>query len=188
MNMIRVWGGGQHESDDFYELCDEKGLLVWQDFMFSCSTHPATPEFLASVEAGVYQVKRLRDHPASRCGAQQRRPGCLNLRGVTAEPRSLPGRLRPKTEGVLGRVVDTHDPTRTFWPSSPCGGEAIIDNWHDDGRGDMHYWQVWHPGQSFDAYYAVTPRFCSEFGYQSFLSMATIRTYAPTISSTTRRR
>jgi len=183
MNMIRVWGGGQYESEDFYDLCDEKGLLVWQDFMFSCSTYPATKDFLTSVEEEArYQVKRLRDHAciALWCGNNEDL-GALNWYEVSRQNRDRYvvdyDRL---TEGVLGRVVDECDPTRRFWPSSPCGGRGdYSDNWHDDSRGDMHYWQVWHSGKSFDAYYDVTPRFCSEFGYQSFPSLETIRSYAP---------
>jgi beta-mannosidase len=183
MNMLRVWGGGQYESEDFYELCDEKGLLVWQDFMFSCSAYPATPDFLASVEEEArHQVKRLRDHAclALWCGNNEDL-GALNWYEVSRKHRDRYlvdyDRLN---EGVLGRVVDACDPTRTFWPSSPCAGRGdYSDNWRDDRRGDMHYWRVWHEGRSFDAYYAVTPRFCSEFGYQSFPSLACIRTYAP---------
>ena len=183
MNMIRVWGGGQYESEDFYDLCDEKGLLVWQDFMFSCSTYPATKDFLKSVEEEArHQVKRLRDHAciALWCGNNEDL-GALNWYEVSRQNRDRYivdyDRL---TEGVLGRVVDECDPTRRFWPSSPCGGRGdYSDNWHDDSRGDMHYWQVWHSGKSFDAYYDVVPRFCSEFGYQSFPSLETIRSYAP---------
>ncbi len=183
MNMLRVWGGGQYESEDFYDLCDEKGLLVWQDFMFSCSTYPATPDFLASVEEEArHQVKRLRDHAclALWCGNNEDL-GALNWYEISRKHRDRYlvdyDRLN---EGVLGRVVDQADPARTFWPSSPCAGRGdYSDNWRDDKRGDMHYWRVWHEGRSFDAYYAVTPRFCSEFGYQSFPSLECIRTYAP---------
>lgn len=183
MNMLRVWGGGQYESDDFYELCDEKGLLVWQDFMFSCSTYPATEKFLKSVEKEVsYQVKRLRDHPciALWCGNNENL-GALNWFDVSRENRDRYlvdyDRL---TEGIIGKVVDACDPSRSYWPSSPSGGRGdYSDNWHDDSRGDMHYWEVWHSGKSFDEYYKIKPRFCSEFGYQSFPSLDTIRTYAP---------
>ena len=182
MNMLRVWGGGQYESDDFYELCDEKGLLVWQDFMFSCSAYPATDEFLKSVEKEVsYQVKRLRDHAciALWCGNNENL-GALNWFDVSRENRDRYlvdyDRL---TEGVIGKVVDICDPSRSYWPSSPSGGRGdYSDNWHDDSRGDMHYWEVWHSGKSFDHYYKVQPRFCSEFGYQSFPSLETISTYA----------
>ena len=71
------------------------------------------------------------------------------------------------------------DPTRIFWPSSPCGGpDDYTDCWHDDRRGDMHFWSVWHEGKSFEHYLTLKPRFCSEFGYQSFPSMSAIRSYA----------
>lgn len=183
MNMIRVWGGGQYETDDFYELCDEKGLLVWQDMMFSCSTYPATKEFLANVrEEVIHQVKRLRDHAciALWCGNNECL-GALNWFEVSRKNRDRYlvdyDRL---FEGTIGAAVEEADPTRIYWPSSPCGGRNdYSDNWHDDSRGDMHYWTVWHENASFEAYYNVVPRFCSEFGYQSFPSLDTIRTYAP---------
>ncbi|MCE9613953.1 MAG: glycoside hydrolase family 2 protein [Lentisphaerae bacterium] len=183
MNMLRVWGGGQYESDDFYDLCDEKGLLVWQDFMFSCALYPATPTFLEQVrEEARHQVRRLRDHAclALWCGNNED----VGALGWFAESKQNRDRYLVDydrlNEGVLGQAVDACDPTRMFWPSSPCGGRGdYSDCWHDDSRGDMHYWSVWHEGKSFDAYYKVNPRFCSEFGYQSFPSLDTIRTYAP---------
>jgi beta-mannosidase len=182
MNMLRVWGGGQYESDAFYSLCDSKGLLVWHDMMFSCSLYPATPGFLANVEREIrHQVKRLRDHPciALWCGNNE------DVGALTWFPESRRNRDRylvdydRLNEGVIGRVVDECDRDRGFWPSSPSAGRGdYSDNWHADGRGDMHYWSVWHEGKNFGAYYDVKPRFCSEFGYQSFPSMGTIRTYA----------
>ncbi len=182
MNMLRVWGGGQYESDDFYSLCDQKGILVWHDMMFSCALYPATPSFLANVEREIrHQVKRLRDHPciALWCGNNE------DVGALTWYPESRKNRDRyivdydRLNEGVIGRVVDECDPTRTFWPSSPSAGRGdYSDNWHDDARGDMHYWSVWHEGKPFSAYFKVVPRFCSEFGYQSFPSMNTIRSYA----------
>lgn len=183
MNMIRVWGGGQYESDDFYDLCDEKGLLIWQDFMFACAMYPAVPEFLKNVEQeAMYQVKRLRDHAclALWCGNNED-VGALTWFEETRNNRDRYlvdyDRLN---EGVLGRVADQHDPTRTFWPSSPCGGRGdYSDAFHNDNRGDMHYWGVWHEGKLFESFYEQVPRFCSEFGYQSFPSLETIKTYAP---------
>ena len=183
MNMLRVWGGGQYESDDFYDLCDEKGLLIWHDFMFACALYPATPKFLENVrQEARHQVKRLRNHAclALWCGNNEN-IGALNWFEESRKNRDRYlvdyDRLN---EGVLGQTVDECDPTRTFWPSSPCGGRGdYSDCWHADNRGDMHYWSVWHEGKSLDAYHAVTPRFCSEFGYQSFPSLDTIRQYAP---------
>jgi beta-mannosidase len=183
MNMLRVWGGGKYETEDFYGLCDEKGIMVWQDMMFACALYPGNPAFLASVDAEVrYQVKRLRDHPciALWCGNNE------NLGALSWFPESKANRDRYLVdydrlyEGVIGRAVDECDPTRRYWPSSPSAGRnQYSDNWHDDTRGDMHFWSVWHDGKSFDAYASVSPRFCSEFGYQSFPSLQTIREYAP---------
>ncbi|HEY9595037.1 MAG TPA: glycoside hydrolase family 2 protein, partial [Spirochaetia bacterium] len=182
MNMLRVWGGGQYESEDFYDLCDERGILLWHDMMFSCALYPATPEFLSSVEREIrWQVTRLRDHPciALWCGNNE------DVGALTWFPESRANRDRyivdydRLNEGVIGRVVRELDPTRTFWPSSPSAGPGdYSDNWHDDSKGDMHYWSVWHEGKPFSAFLEVTPRFCSEFGYQSFPSVATIRSYA----------
>ena len=183
MNMLRVWGGGQYESAEFYDLCDELGLLIWHDFMFACSTYPADPLFLANVsEEVVHQVKRLRDHPsiAIWCGNNE------NLGALTwfAETRRFRDRYVVDYdrlyEGTIGDLVESVDPTRTYWPSSPSGGRGdYSDNWHDDTKGDMHYWSVWHEGKPFDAYYEVTPRFCSEFGFQSFPSLSTVEGFAP---------
>ncbi|MBA7615892.1 hypothetical protein ES703_23181 [subsurface metagenome] len=183
MNMIRVWGGGQYESEDFYRICDEKGLLVWQDFMFACSMYPAARDFLDNVEKeAVYQVKRLKDHPgiALWCGNNE------NIGALDWFAESRANRARylidydRLNEGVLGRVVKELDPGRTWWPSSPSAGEGdYSDNWHDDTKGDMHYWSVWHEGKPFKAYYEVAPRFCSEFGYQSFPSLESVKAYAP---------
>ncbi len=184
MNMLRVWGGGQYESDDFYDLCDEKGLLVWQDFMFSCALYPSTPKFLELVrQEARHQIKRLRDHAclAHWCGNNEN-VGALNWFEESRKNRDRYlvdyDRLN---EGVLGKAVDECDPTRKFWPSSPCGGRGdYSDCWHADNRGDMHYWEVWfNTSKTFADYYNVKPRFCSEFGFQSFPSLETIRRYAP---------
>ncbi len=181
MNMLRVWGGGQYESDAFYELCDAKGILVWQDFMFSCALYPAADWFLNSVAAEVeYQVKRLRDHAciALWCGDNE----CVGA--LTWYKESKAARDRYLVDWV--RLDDTRaaavcraDPTRAYWPSSPCAGPGdFSDTWHKDGWGDMHFWSVWHEGKSFSAYESVKPRFCSEFGFQSFPSITTVRGYA----------
>ncbi|MEN6499246.1 MAG: glycoside hydrolase family 2 protein [Rectinema sp.] len=183
MNCLRVWGGGRYESDDFYELCDERGIMVWQDCMFSCALYPSSPEFLANVEAEIaWQVKRLSDHPciALWCGNNE----ALGAIGWYEESKHNPARYiidyDRLTEGVLGRVIRSLDPDRCFWPSSPSAGpNDFSDNWHSDERGDMHFWSVWHEGKPFSEYLTVRPRFCSEFGFQSLPSMRTIASFAP---------
>ena len=182
MNMLRVWGGGRFETDAFYELCDEKGLLLWHDMMFACALYPADPAFLANVrEEVLHQAKRLRDHAsiALWCGDNEC-VGALNW-----YPESKANRDRyllnwSKLNDTLGAAVAEADPTRVFWPSSPCSGPGdFSDAWHDDSKGDMHYWDVWHGGKSMDAYFSVRPRFCSEFGYQSFPSFEVASTFCP---------
>ena len=183
MNCLRVWGGGRYESEDFYGLCDELGLLVWQDCMFSCALYPSSPAFLAEVEAETrQQVLRLKDHPsiALWCGNNE----ALGAITWYEESRRSPARYIADydrlTEGTVGRVVRDLDPDRAWWPSSPSAGpDDWSDNWHSDGRGDMHYWSVWHEGKPFSDYLEVKPRFCSEFGFQSLPSAHTVATFAP---------
>lgn len=182
MNMLRVWGGGRYESEDFYGLCDELGILLWQDCMFSCALYPSDPGFLAGVEAEItHQVRRLKDHPslALWCGNNE----ALGAITWYEESRDKPERYiedyERLNEGVLGRVIRSLDPDRTWWPSSPSAGPGdFADNWHSDSRGDMHYWTVWHEGKPFSAYLEVEPRFCSEFGFQSLPSPRTVASYA----------
>ncbi len=180
MNMLRVWGGGQYEKKIFYEICDRKGLMIWQDMMFSCSLYPATEKFVENVKAELdFQIPRLRHHAslALWCGDNEV-IGATGWYGQEKKTAYLINYDRLNRE--LWRKVEKLDPTRTFWPSSPCGGpNNFNDGWHDDSCGDMHYWEVWHGGKDFDAYYAVRPRFCSEFGYQSFPSLETVRSFCP---------
>jgi beta-mannosidase len=181
MNMIRVWGGGFYERDFFYGLCDEFGLLVWQDFMFACSLYPSTPEFLAQVRGEVeYQVSRLGYHAclALWCGDNELL-GALNW---FEEPRKNRDRYLVNYDRLNYAIEETlrsTDETAIWWPSSPSPGPMSYgDQWHDDSRGDMHFWSVWHEGKDFEYYRDVRPRFCSEFGFQSFPSMRTIRSFA----------
>lgn len=182
MNMIRVWGGGFYESEAFYDLCDERGLMVWQDLMFACSQYPSTPEFLAEVDAKVrHQVKRLSAHPSIVlwCGDNEV-IGSLGWYPLSRQNRDRYLVNYDRLNRTLERAVTESDPDRRFWPSSPCKGTLDYgDAWHDDGAGDMHYWSVWHENKPFEAYYDVKPRFCSEFGFQSFPTMAAIRRFAP---------
>ena len=129
----------------------------------------------------VYQVKRLRDHAciALWCGDNE------NIGALTwfDEPRANRDRYLldwDRLNTVRADAARLADDTRLYWPSSPCAGPGdFTDTFHADGKGDMHYWAVWHEGKGFDAYHAVRPRFCSEFGYQSFPSLATVQTYCP---------
>ena len=179
MNMVRVWGGGQFEHPEFYQLCDELGILIWHDFMFSCATYPGTPEFLAGVKKEVtHQLKNLRDYAsiALWCGDNE----CLGAAKWFGGGGRYKDNIRLCAERAkfLDAICRECDPTRTFWPSSPSLGPGNFgDGWKDDSSGDMHFWQVWFGGALFSKYYAIRPRFCSEFGYQSYPSIETTLTY-----------
>jgi beta-mannosidase len=180
-NMIRVWGGGRYEPDWFYDLCDEMGLMVWQDFMFSCNLYPSTPDFLAEVDAEVRDVVRRLNHHACLalwCGDNEL------IGALTWFPESVKDRDRYLVSyDRLNRTIETAlravSPDANWWPSSPSPGPLSFgDAWHDDSSGDMHFWSVWHEGRDFDHYRDVSPRFCSEFGFQSYPSMEAIRRFA----------
>lgn len=182
MNMLRVWGGGQYEKEDFYELCDEKGLMIWQDMMFACSLYPSTDSFIENVVGELeYQLKRLRSHSciAIWCGDNEVIGGLGWYPKAKENPKAyLVNYDRLNRE--LGKAVAKYSPEHLFWPSSPCGGPGtqFNDGWHDDSQGDMHYWDVWFAGKDFSGYYDVVPRFCSEFGFQSYSSKEIVDTYA----------
>ncbi|MCW5720279.1 MAG: glycoside hydrolase family 2 protein [Devosia sp.] len=181
MNMVRIWGGGQYEPDYFYDLCDELGILIWHDFMFSCMSYPSNREFLASVQTEItQQVRRLSHHAAIAlwCGDNEV-IGSLNWYPETRAEKERYIANYDRLNSMLHRIVEEEDPARRFWPSSPSLGYMdFSDGWHSDTRGDLHYWDVWHSAKSFDAYRTVNPRFASEFGFQSFTSMNVIETFA----------
>lgn len=181
MNMIRVWGGGFYEPDWFYDLCDRLGLMVWQDFMFACNLYPCTEDFLDNVEVEVdYQVKRLSSHPSIVlwCGDNEL-VGALNWFEESRNNRDRYLVAYDRLNRTIEKALKKAAPSAIWWPSSPASGYLDYgDAWHADGSGDMHYWSVWHENKSFDDYRTVKPRFCSEFGFQSYTSMPVIRTYA----------
>ncbi len=181
MNMIRVWGGGFYEPDWFYDLCDELGLMVWQDFQFACNLYPSTSDFLENVAAEVeYQARRLISHPSIVlwCGDNEL------VGALTWFPESRANRDRylvsyDRLNRVIEQALEKAAPDAIWWPSSPASGYLDYgDAWHADGSGDMHYWSVWHENKPFADYRSVRPRFCSEFGFQSYTSLPVIETYA----------
>ena len=180
MNMLRVWGGGQYEPDYFYELCDELGIMIWQDLMFSCMSYPSNREFLDDVRTEItQQVRRLSHHAclAIWCGDNE----VIGSLHWYPETKADPPRYianYDRLNSMLGNIVEDEDPGRRFWPSSPSLGYLdFSDGWHRDTRGDTHYWSVWHEAKDFSAYRDVQPRFASEFGFQSFTSMNVIETF-----------
>ncbi|QYY35218.1 glycoside hydrolase family 2 protein [Ruficoccus sp. ZRK36] len=178
MNMIRVWGGGIYESEDFYDLCDELGLLVWQDFMFACKQYPGDRKFLKSVsEEAACQVKRIA-HRA-----------CLALWCGNNEIEQMPEEIlknKKRTQAyeavfydVLPKAVTEHDGVTTYWPSSPHNPTGYRNGYNTEDCGDAHFWDVWHARMPVSRYEEKFFRFCSEFGMQSYSSPEVARTFCP---------
>ncbi|PWT79888.1 MAG: hypothetical protein C5B44_06205 [Acidobacteria bacterium] len=178
MNMLRVWGGGIYERDDFYELCDEMGILIWQDFMFGCSLYPGEQAFLDNVrQEAVDNVKRLRNHPSIVIwvGNNEIESGWFHWGWKTQLPAKLWDDYLKLFYGVLPDVCSSLDPSRPYWPSSPSS--HLEDDPESQKMGDLHYWQVWHASMPFTEYEKQFPRFMSEYGFQSFPQLETVDTY-----------
>lgn len=181
MNMIRVWGGGIYESEDFFDLCDELGLLVWQDFMFACTLYPGDKPFVESIRVeAAHQIRRLR-HRASLalwCGNNEVW-GCNAHEFENPEKQPDWDAYEAVFHQALPAMVKAHDPATAYWPSSPWRGDESTTNEAGISRGDTHFWEVWH-GRAPVATYEKWPfRFVSEFGMQSYSSPATNATFCP---------
>jgi beta-mannosidase len=180
MNMLRVWGGGFYEEERFYDLCDRYGILVWQDFIFSCSIYPADEAFFENVRVeAVENVRRLR-HRASLalwCGNNEMEWGWVNWgwQGASYEP--LRRAYDRMFHHFLPEICAVEDPDRPYWPSSPSSNTPFV-NPNSVRAGDTHNWEVWHGNRPFQAYREHNSRFVSEFGFQSLPALETIRTYA----------
>lgn len=185
MNMIRVWGGGVYEDDYFYQLCDRNGILVWQDFMFACSTYPADDEFIANIrQEAIDNVKRLRNHAciALWCGnneCQDVMYGWGNRKKYYEERGVLPlleSQFKNMYFKCLPEVVAEYGSGISYRPSSPF---AFEDTPSDGVNGDAHYWGVWHGRDSIGHYNVERARFFSEYGFQSFPEFESVKIYAP---------
>jgi beta-mannosidase len=179
MNMLRVWGGGIYEAEVFYDLCDEFGICIWQDFIFSCATYPAfDDEFMADVKIEAQEnVRRIRHHPclALWCGNNELEQG-LVADEWTESTMSWEdyGKL---FDTLLPSVVAELDPQTDYWPGSPHSPRGHRWDWLNPKWGDSHLWQVWHGKEPFEWYRTAQHRFNSEFGFQSFPEPQTVHTY-----------
>lgn len=176
-NCVRVWGGGYYPEDFFYDICDELGLMVWQDCMFACASYELTEDFDAEIRAELKDnVQRIRHHASLGiwCGNNE------------MEAQVLDGSWHPSAKQkadytkifdyIIPQVVKAEDPDTFFWPSSPCSGGNFDNPW-DENRGDAHYWDVWHGCKPFTDYRKYHYRYLSEFGFQSFPPMKTIESF-----------
>ena len=178
-NCLRVWGGGYYPSDMFYQLCDQYGLIVWQDLMYACNVYDVTEEFEESiVKETIDNIKRLRHHACLGmwCGNNEIESAWRNWGGFQEESDYLRADYVKQFEYLLPKAVKQTDNTTFFWPSSPSSG-GCFDDPDSENRGDTHYWSVWHGLLPFSDYQNHYFRFCSEFGFQSFPSLKTVETF-----------
>lgn len=182
MNMLRVWGGGFYENDIFYDLCDEAGILVWQDFMFACAMYPGDKVYLENVrQEAVENVKRLRNHPciALWCGNNEVDEAWHNWgwqqKFTKAQRKRIWEDYQKLFHDILWGVVKEYDSGRFYWPSSPKFGRG---NQRSLTEGDSHYWGVWHGEEPFEVFREKTGRFQSEYGFQAFPPMETVKRFA----------
>ncbi|TBL41495.1 glycoside hydrolase family 2 protein [Verrucosispora sp. SN26_14.1] len=174
VNLLRVWGGGRYESDDFYDLADERGLLVQQDFLFACAAYPEEEPLRTEVAAeAAEQVTRLAGHPSLVLWTGNNE----NIWGWHDWDWQQP--LAGRTWGhgyyldLLPRIVAELDPTRPYWPGSPYSGREDVHP-NDPVYGTTHIWDVWNT-DDYTKYREHLPRFVAEFGYQAPPAYATLR-------------
>lgn len=176
-NCIRVWGGGYYPDDWFFDLCDELGLIVWQDFMFACASYELDDAFERNISAEIRDnVRRIRHH------------ACLGLwcGNNEMETQTLDHAWQPSIkqkcdyikifEYIIPKILEEEDPETFYWPSSPSSGGNYDNPW-DENRGDTHYWAVWHGNKPFTDYRNYYFRYLSEFGFQSFPCFKTVETF-----------
>lgn len=180
-SMIRVWGGGIVESDEFYDICDREGILVWQDFLYACGNYPAPPDFVANVKVEAeQQVKRVGHHAslALWCGnnedymcADGDRCWEVDYSDTTGPWDKTTFPAREIYEHTLPAVINASETDVPYWISSPYGGSFS----NDTTVGDTHCWDIWHGKLSpYQDYKAYTSRFISEFGFESAPSLRTL--------------
>ncbi len=179
MNMIRVWGGGIYETDIFYDLCDEKGIMVWQDFMFACAMYPGDQAFLDNItQEAVDNVKRLRNHAsiALWCGNNENAEGWdrwgWQLDKTQSQKEEIWANYLKVFDYILPKVVEEMTDNISYWESSPRYGRG---NPLHKTEGDAHDWFIWHDAYPFEHLEDNVPRFMSEFGFQSFPSYEAIK-------------
>ena len=194
-NCIRIWGGGYYLDDFFYDLCDEYGLLLWQDFMFACASYELTEDFEENLKAEFTEVvRRLRHHASMSvwCGNNEMEAQVLEDHWNGEFNELIPGMggIRPVHhasskqyydyiklyEYILPKIMKKEAPEAFYWPSSPSSGGNYEDI-YEENIGDAHYWGVWHGGDQFSDYRKHHFRFLSEFGFQSFPCMETVRSF-----------
>jgi len=183
MNMLRVWGGGNYCTDEFYNACDENGILVWQDLMFACAMYPGDEDFTNNVLNEVTeQVNRIKDHSclALWCGNNESDEGWKNwgwqkeFKYSKNDSSTIYNSYLNLFNSKIPEVIKKHSPTIAYWPSSPSIGwghkESLL-------QGDSHYWGVWWGMEPFENYEIKFGRFMSEYGFQSLPSFHSLKKF-----------
>ncbi len=177
-NAIRVWGGGYYPDDWFFDICDELGLVVWQDFMFACAVYDLTPEFEANIKQEfIENIKRIRHHACLGlwCGNNEMEMFVEQRNQWVTKPSHVRDYFL-MYERIIPEIVKEYDPQTFYWPASPSSGGSM-DFPNDPDRGDVHNWEVWHGNKPFSEYRKYYFRYLSEFGFQAFPSEKTIETF-----------
>ena len=176
-NTIRVWGGGYYPDDYFYQVCDQLGFIVWQDFMFACANYDLTEAFEETVSYElVDNIRRIRHHACLGlwCGNNEMEQFTA-LSAWNCTPKQKADYIK-LFEYIIPKILKKEDPQTFYWPASPSSGGSF-DSPNDESRGDVHYWDVWHGNKPFTEYRKFYFRYLSEFGFQSFPSYRTIETF-----------
>jgi len=175
MNIMRVWGGGFYEKNIFYELCDEMGILVWQDFMFACASYPEFPEFIENVSEEFRQnIKRLQNHPSLAIWCGNNENEWIYMNEQHRPYKEMPGYniYHEIIPGILNKL----DPTRPYWPSSPFGFD---DSPNSELSGNRHQWEIWSMWKDYNHVPEDNSLFVSEFGFQAPANRITLEEVIP---------
>ncbi|MDR0290709.1 MAG: glycoside hydrolase family 2 protein [Treponema sp.] len=176
-NTIRVWGGGYYPPDYFYDICDELGLVVWQDFMFACAVYDLTDEFEQNIRAEIADnVIRIRHHASLGLWCGNNEMEMFVDSGLWVDNPKQKADYIKMYEYIFPQILKELDPNTAYWPASPSSG-GNFDAPNDPNRGDVHYWDVWHGNKPFTEYRKFFFRYVSEFGFQSFPALKTVESF-----------
>ena len=176
-NVIRVWGGGHYPADCFFDICDELGLVVWQDFMFACAVYNLDEAFEKNItEEIIDNVIRIRHHASLGLWCGNNEMEMFVKSGLWVNNDRQRADYIKMYEYLFPKLLKKYDPDTFYWPASPSSGGSF-DEPNDENRGDVHYWDVWHGNKPFTEYRKFYFRYVSEFGFQAFPDLETVERF-----------